>query len=221
MIFQAKNRPAGYKKSKTFKKCKNLIYLFFNRHTIPDTHHRFACKKMRHLMKLFFCILTAGPLYGQDSGLGRASVSADMTSLLKYGMAEISFSHLFIGNWSAEGGVSLKPPSSVSGPDTEKETHESDLAAGDEAPVADESMKQTMRMGFRFWTDTYMKGASFGIGCVLHSREKPCLSIDAGYTIRIFSHAAASITYGIGIPAGSGNGITSQYGLKLKLSYIF
>lgn len=172
-------------------------------------------------MILLFCFLTAESLYGQDPGPGRASVSADMTSLLKYGMAEISFSHLFLGNWSAEGEASLKPPSSASGTETEKETHESDLAAGDEAPVTDESMRQAMRIGFRYWTGTYMKGASFGIGCVFRPQEKPCLSIDAGYTIRIFGHAAASMTYGLEIPAGSGSGIPAKGGLKLKLSYIF
>lgn len=172
-------------------------------------------------MILLLCILTPLSMYGQDSRRVRASISADMTSILRYGMAEISFSHKFPGNWSAEGGASLKPYTHATGAETEKDTHESDLANDDEAPVNDDNPKQAMRIGFRYWTDMYMKGTSFGIGCVCRSREKARLALDAGYTIRISGHAAVSVTYGLEIPAGDEDRSTVKDGLKLKLSYTF
>ncbi len=157
--------------------------------------------------------------HGRDKDGFKASVSADITSIILNGNISIGFSHRFSEKWSANGGATLQIPKS-SKYDEEKEEHDSMLSESGELPVWKKTYPE-FRMGIRFWPEKFLDGPYMAVGCSHGVRSGTDMIVGCGYAAGIWKGLGISAGYEIMLIDSLRNGLLNTKGITIRIHYRF
>ncbi len=176
-------------------------------------------KKMKQMTAILFGLSACISSFGQQAGDVRASISADVTSIIMAREVRLGASHSFSEHWSAEGNAAVQIPIlHKSRPDEDE--HDQLLSEGEEKTVR-EKRHPEFRMGIRFWPRKYMDGPFMAIHCSHNMKSGTDIVLEGGYAVRIWKCIGVAAGYEIKLIDSITNDRFGTEGITIGINYTF
>ncbi len=164
---------------------------------------------------IFICALASG----QSRPETRASIYADIPSIIMNNRMVLGFSHSFSTRWSAEGSLGLNIIKS--GPaDTKEIEHESMLGLKNDRKNG-RTEESNFMIGLKYWPHKYYEGAYLGVHCSYNIKKQTDIAVDCGYAIKAFKHLGIVVGYRIMLMECMNSNIFNTEGITIGINYIF